>query len=92
MPGDEAAEWRNRAKCRGENPELFFPERDITTYRFVAAQAKAICLGRDGRPRCVVLDECLNDAIEKDELFGIRGALSHRERNALIRKQTRMRA
>ena len=92
MPEDDATEWRTYAKCRGEDPELFFPERNINTYRFVAAQAKAICLGRDGRPRCPVLDECLNEAIEQDELFGIRGSLSHRERNALVRKQTRMRA
>ena len=88
-PGDE---WRENAKCDGEDPDLFFPDRDKNAYRFVAAQAKAICFGRDGRPRCPVLSECLEDAIAKDELFGIRGGMSHRERNALVRKRERQRA
>lgn len=88
---DEDA-WRDQAKCDGEDPELFFPDRDKSAYRFVAAQARAICFGRDGRPACPVLEECLEDAIGKDELFGIRGGMSHRERNALVRKRNRQRA
>ena len=85
-------EWQTRAKCHDADPELFFPDRDKKLYRFVAAQARAICYGRDGRPVCSVIEECLQDAIDKDELFGIRGGLSHRERNALIRKQDKQRA
>lgn len=84
--------WQQQAKCNGSDPELFFPDRDKNAYRFVAAQAKAICFGRDGRPQCPVLEECLADAIDNDEPFGIRGGLSHRERNALVRKRTKQRA
>lgn len=83
-------EWDREAKCQDDDPELFFPKRDgPVPYRFVAAQAKAICFGRDGRPQCPVLEECLEDAIEQDEPFGIRGGLSHRERNALVRKRNK---
>lgn len=71
---------------------MFFPARDGGTYRFVAAQAKAVCFGRDGRPECPVREECLEDAISNDELFGIRGGMSHRERNALVRKRLQQRA
>lgn len=86
-------EWDRDAKCRDEDPELFFPSKDgPVPYRFVAAQAKAICHGRDGRPECPVREQCLEDAIARDELFGIRGGMSHRERNALVRKREQMRA
>jgi WhiB family redox-sensing transcriptional regulator len=88
----EPDKWQQQGKCNGSDPELFFPDRDKATYRFVAAQAKAICYGRDGRTACPVLETCLEDAIDQDEPFGIRGGLSHRERNALVRKRTKMRA
>lgn len=85
--------WDHDAKCRDEDPDLFFPDMDgPVPYRFVAAQAKAICFGRDGRPECPVRHLCLEDAIGEDELFGIRGGLSHRERNALVRKRIKQRA
>ena len=89
---EQGHRWQADAKCLDEDPELFFPDRDKNAYRFIAAQAKAICFGRDGRPQCPVLEQCLQDAIDTDELFGIRGGLSHRERNALIRKRTKKRA
>lgn len=85
-------DWQAQAKCHDDEPELFYPKRDKTTYHFVAAQAKAICFGRDGRPQCPVLEECREDAIDRDELFGIWGGLSHRERNALVRKRDKKRA
>lgn len=89
---EHGSRWQADAKCLDEDPELFFPDRDKNAYRFVAAQAKAICFGRDGRPACPVLEQCLQDALDTEELFGIRGGLSHRERNALLRKRTKQRA
>ena len=50
-----------------------------------------MCFGRDDRPPCPVRIECLLDAIDRDELHGIWGGLSHRERNALVRKAERAR-
>lgn len=80
--------WRYDAKCIGEDTEIFFPPRDKDLYGPIAEKAKAICLGKDGRPPCPVRKECLIDAIERDELHGIWGGLSHRERNAMVRKYT----
>jgi WhiB family redox-sensing transcriptional regulator len=82
--------WRYEAKCRGEDTELFFPPRDKELYKPIADSAKAICWGRDGRPECPVRKECLKEAIKNDELHGIFGGMSHRERNALKRKYTRL--
>lgn len=84
-------DWERQAKCMGSDSEKFYPERNRNLYRFTAAQAKAICWGRDGRAECPVREACLADALLRDERFGIWGGLSHRERNALVRKQERER-
>lgn len=78
--------WEERAKCRGVETDLFFPPRSRKHYKPIAEQAKAICRGLDGQPPCPVRLECLAAALERDEEFGIFGGLSHRERNALVRK------
>jgi len=66
--------------------ELWFPPRDKNNYKDIADRAKAVCLGKDGKPACPVRIECLLSAIEIDEQHGIWGGKSHRERNALQRK------
>jgi WhiB family redox-sensing transcriptional regulator len=78
--------WRYEAKCAGIDTEIFFPPRDKALYKPVADKAKAICLGKDGGPVCPVRKTCLMDAMKRDEQHGIWGGLSHRERNALVRK------
>ena len=83
---DPSWSWRYKAKCRGEDTEMFFPPRDKALYKPIADQAKAICWGKDGRPPCPVRKECLKEAILNDELHGIFGGMSHRERNASQRK------
>jgi hypothetical protein len=65
---------------------MFFPPRDKALYKPIADQAKGICLGKDGLSPCPVRLECLREAIDMDELHGIRGGMSHRERNAFLRK------
>jgi len=55
-------------------------------YKPIADAAKAICWGKDGRSACPVRKQCLKEAIENDELHGIFGGMSHRERNAMKRK------
>lgn len=86
---ERASDWEKDAKCLGEDPELFFPGRAKSVYRITATQAKAICLGKDGRPACGVREECLTHALDQDERYGIWGGLSHRERNARVRKAAR---
>lgn len=79
--------WRYSAACDGEDTELFFPVRNRFTYKAVAAEAKKFCHG-DGedRPTCPVIRDCLWNAIKNNEEHGILGGMSHRERNALVRK------
>lgn len=69
--------------------ELWFPPRDKTKYQPIAVYAKGVCNGKDGRPVCPVRRECLREAIANDEVHGIFGGMSHRERNALLRKLKR---
>jgi WhiB family redox-sensing transcriptional regulator len=78
--------WRYRAKCSGADTDLFYPPRDKNQYKIIAEQAKAFCFGETGKVHCPVRKDCLWDAISRDEPHGIWGGLSHRERNALIRK------
>lgn len=80
--------WRYNAKCSGVDTEIFFPPRDKELYTDIAEKAKAICLGLDDKPPCPVRRQCLTEAIKNDELHGIWGGLSHRERNAMVRKYT----
>jgi len=68
--------WRDRAKCIGEDPNIFFP-RDVegkgrartTTY----GKAREICKG------CPVKVECLEAG--RLERFGVWGGLSENERH-----------
>lgn len=70
----------------GSLSELFFPPRVKEIYPVYAARAKDYCLGTDRRHPCPVRKECLIWAIHTDEEHGIWGGMSHRERNALVRK------
>lgn len=78
--------WRHRAKCLGTDTELFYPPRDRHRYKGIADRSKAICNGKDSRPPCDVRIDCLLYALRRDEEHGIWGGMSHRERNALLRK------
>jgi hypothetical protein len=78
--------WRYKARCRGENTDTFYPPRDKDQYTVIADRAKSFCFGENGKNPCPVRLQCLWDAVERDEPHGIWGGLSHRERNAQIRK------
>lgn len=80
--------WVYEARCRGkdETTLIFFPPRDKEQYKTLAMQAKAICFGENRQNPCPVREECLWDAVSRDEPHGIWGGFSHRERNALVRK------
>jgi len=67
-------------------PDLWFPPRDKDLYKPIADKAKSICFGRDGKGECPVRLQCLLFADKTDEVHGIWGGMSHRERNALKRK------
>jgi WhiB family redox-sensing transcriptional regulator len=89
MQIEDGQSWRARARCHGADTEIFYPPRDKALYSKIAAQAKVYCLGENGNNPCPVKSHCLLDAIERDEMHGIWGGMSHRERNALVRKWQR---
>jgi WhiB family redox-sensing transcriptional regulator len=70
--------WRQAARCRGVDPEIFHPESDDD-----AAEAKAIC------EACPVREPCLEHAIVVREKHGVWGGLTERERRRLIRQRRR---
>ncbi len=70
--------WREHANCLGVDPELFFPERGVST-----KEAKEVCRG------CEVRVECLEYAIANGEKFGIWGGRSERERRKIRRERTK---
>ena len=69
-------EWRLYAECVGIPHDLFFPKRGQSTKK-----AKAVC------EKCVVKTDCLEDAIVRREPAGIRGGLSTRERQTIIKER-----
>lgn len=68
--------WQHRAACRGLDPDLFFPEVGST-----GTEARAVC------NTCPVRAQCLDDAINRDEKFGIWGGMAHLERRAETRRR-----
>jgi WhiB family redox-sensing transcriptional regulator len=86
----EYQHWTEKARCNNiENPDIFFPPRDKDLYKSIALEAKAYCLGANGKDPCPVRAECLWSSVKENEQHGIWGGLSHRERNALVRKWNR---
>ncbi len=79
-------DWRHRAACREEDPELFFPIGTTGPAFHQTEQAKAVCR------RCDVTDACLAWAMETGQDSGVWGGLSEDERRTLKRRNARARA
>ena len=72
--GKHGLRWWERGRCRGVDPDLFFPRRgDDTT------QAVAVCKA------CPVQVECLEYAIDNDERHGIWGGTTGNDRRKIRR-------
>jgi WhiB family transcriptional regulator, redox-sensing transcriptional regulator len=74
-------DWRHRAACRDEDPELFFPVSETGPGARQTAQAKVVCA------RCPVRAECLEYALENGLDHGIFGGLTERERRGVHARQ-----
>lgn len=72
--------WVADALCAQVDPEIFYPEKGGST-----RDAKAICNGnpKRGTTPCPVRELCLEDALERNELYGILGGLSGQQRRKL---------
>ncbi|GHF47645.1 WhiB family redox-sensing transcriptional regulator [Amycolatopsis bartoniae] len=72
--------WQERAACRDEDPELFFPVSAMGPGARQVAQAKAVCA------RCPVRAECLQYALDTGLDHGIFGGTTDAERRKLFRR------
>ena len=73
-------DWRHRALCLNEDPELFFPIGTTGPAATQVEDAKQVCR------RCYVVDECLEWALETSQDAGVWGATSEDERRVLKRR------
>lgn len=77
--------WRERAACRGVDPNVFVPNegRGGMTGRNTYNSARVYC------KRCEVVNECLLFAVTENMEFGMFGGLTPRERR-VHRRQIRL--
>ena len=68
--------WRQRASCRGVDPDVFYPVSDED-----AEEAKEIC------DQCTVRTPCLEYALANRERDGVWGGATERERRRIIRQR-----
>lgn len=76
-------DWVYRARCRNEDPELFFPVGTNPPALIQTRIAKEVCSG------CEVRTECLEWAMATGQDAGVWGGLSEDERRALRRTRRR---
>ncbi len=81
--GASDSDWRHRAACRDEDPELFYPVSENGPGALQVEDAKAVCF------RCSAREQCLNWALDNGQDFGVWGAMSADERRALKRRMAR---
>lgn len=79
--GRDAHDWRERAACRDEESELFFPVGTSGPAIWQASRAKAVC------HRCPVVEECLDFALRTGQDHGIWGGMTEDERRVLRRRR-----
>ena len=73
--------WHDLARCAETDPEMFFPDKGESV-----RPAKRVCAG------CEVQAECLQDALDRGERFGVWGGLSERERRVLASQPSPVRS
>lgn len=73
--------WWTRAACRGEDPDLFFPEGHGAGFAPQIEKAKAVCAG------CPVRAVCLQDALDVPHKAGIWGGVDEWDREVMRRRR-----
>jgi WhiB family redox-sensing transcriptional regulator len=76
-------DWVHRARCKDEDPELFFPIGTTGPAATQIDQAKAICM------QCEVRAQCLEWALATGQDAGVWGGMSEEERRAYRRARRR---
>ena len=82
--------WRQLGRCRGADPDIFYPpvpavDDEAAAARVAEAEesAKAICAV------CPVREACLEHALSVREKHGVWGGLTERERRRVLRRRRR---
>jgi WhiB family redox-sensing transcriptional regulator len=70
-------DWREKARCRDEDPDLWFPIGNTGPALAQTEMAKTICR------TCPVLAECLRWAIDSGQPYGIAGGATPHERKGM---------
>lgn len=78
-------DWMERAVCREEDPELFFPIGNRGQALLQIEEAKAVCR------RCPARPQCLLWALETHQETGVWGGVSEDELRAIHRRAARER-
>lgn len=78
LPG--RPDWMADALCAETWPDAFYPDKGES-----AREAKDVCNGTERAAPCPVRDQCLAMAIANNELYGVWGGLSERERQDMRR-------
>jgi len=80
-----SGDWRDRAECLAEDPELFFPIGVTGPAVAQVREAKAVCA------RCPVLTTCRDWALENPALaqYGVFGGMDEDERRSELRRRRR---
>lgn len=73
--GPPPAGWQERSLCRQTDPDMFFFDHGRE-----AANAKRICAS------CPVQAECLQDAVARNEEWGIWGGMTGPERRKIAKQ------
>lgn len=74
-------DWRARARCAEESPDLFFPIGSSPYAARQAAEAKRVCA------RCPVEDACLAWALEHSPVEGVFGGTDPDERRSMLHQR-----
>lgn len=77
----KGSDWRGRAACSRLEPDIFYPVGDGAYAREMTEIAKQACLS------CPVRAECLRQALETGEQYGIWGGMTPEERRDLARRK-----
>lgn len=84
--------WRNRAACRGKDPEIFFPNGSSPAAQLWISEAKEICATCPVRKACLELALAAEGWAPGSQRDGIFGGLDGEERWSVHRSRTRARA
>jgi WhiB family redox-sensing transcriptional regulator len=68
-------DWKLDGVCRTIDPDLWFPDAPQT-----GAVAKRVCRS------CPVIKECLQYALDNNEMYGVWGGMGNSERKSLRRR------